>query len=54
MRNYLVVNVKTFGSNTELRILSDHEPVKGACVEEATLEDAFLNYFGERAGESHA
>ena len=54
MRNYLVVNVKTFGSNAELRILSDHEPVKGACVEEATLEDAFLNYFGERAGESHA
>ena len=52
MRNYLVVNVKTFGSNAELRILSDHEPVKG--VEEATLEDAFLNYFGERAGESHA
>ena len=54
MRNYLVANVKTFGSNAELRILSDHEPVKGACVEEATLEDAFLNYFGERAGESHA
>ena len=54
MRNYLVVNVKTFGSNAELRILSDHELVKGACVEEATLEDAFLNYFGERAGESHA
>ena len=54
MRNYLVVNVKTFGSNAELRILSDHELVKGACVEEATLEDAFLNYFGERDGESHA
>ena len=25
-----------------LEFLSDHEPVKGACVEEATLEDAFL------------
>ena len=55
MRNYLVVNVKTFGSNAELRILSDHELVKGACVEEATLEDAlFETTFGERAGESHA
>lgn len=54
MRNYLVANVKTFGSNAELRILSDHELVKGACVEEATLEDAFLNYFGERTDESDA
>ena len=52
MRNYLVANVKTIESNAELRILSDHEPVKGACIEEATLEDAFLNYFGERVGES--
>ena len=54
MRNYLVANVKTMGADAELRILSDHEPVKEAKVEEATLEDAFLNYFGERAGESHA
>lgn len=54
MRNYLVANVKTLGANAQLRILSDHEPVKGTQVEEATLEDAFLNYFGERAGESYA
>ena len=54
MRNYLVANVKTMGADAELRILSDHEPVKEAKVEEATLEDAFLNYFGERAGDSHA
>ena len=50
----LFANVKTIESNAELRILSDHEPVKGACIEEATLEDAFLNYFGERTGESDA
>lgn len=54
MRNYLVANVKTLGADAQLRVLSDHEPVKGAQVEKATLEDAFLNYFGERAGESHA
>lgn len=54
MRDYLVANVKTLGADAELRILSDHEPVKGAHIEEATLEDAFLNYFGERTGESDA
>ena len=54
MRNYLVANVKTMGADAELRILSDHEPVKEAKVEEATLEDAFLNYFGEKAGEIDA
>lgn len=43
MQNYLVANVKTLGADAELRILSDHEPVKGAQIEEATLEDAFLN-----------
>lgn len=54
MRDYLVANVKTLGADAELRILSDHEPVKGAQIEEATLEDAFLNYFGERTGERDA
>ena len=54
MRNYLVANVKTLGADAELRVLSEHEPVKDAQVEEATLEDAFLNYFGERTGESDA
>lgn len=54
MRDYLIANVKTLGADAELRILSDHEPVKGEQIEEATLEDAFLNYFGERTGESDA
>ena len=54
MRNYLVANVKTMGSDAELRILSDHKPMKDASIEEATLEDAFLNYFGAKAGESYA
>ena len=54
MRNYLVSNKAPSSKLMTSPPLSDHEPVKGACVEEATLEDAFLNYFGERAGESHA
>ena len=54
MRNYLVANVKTMGSDAELRLLSDHKPMKDASIDEATLEDAFLNYYGAKAGESYA
>ena len=50
LRQYLVSNVKTVPGGVELRVLSDRSPVKGAVPQEATLEDAFLLYFGEKAG----
>jgi len=49
MRNCLVANVKTFGRDAELRILSDRAPAEGAKEDAITLEDAFLIYFGETA-----
>lgn len=51
MARYLVGNVKTAPKGAELRILSKEPPVEGAVREEATLEDAFLLYFGEKAGD---
>ena len=52
LKQYLVANVKTAPKGAELRILSDHPPVPDARQEQATLEDAFLFYFGEKAGEA--
>ena len=51
LKRYLVANVKTSAQGTELRILSDHPPVPGARQERASLEDAFLFYFGKKAGD---
>ncbi len=51
MARYLVGNVKTAPKGAELRILSKEPPMEGAVREEATLEDAFLLYFGEKAGD---
>ncbi|XCP83463.1 ABC transporter ATP-binding protein [Roseburia hominis] len=48
---YMVDNVKTVPGGAELRILSKVPPTKQAVREEATLEDAFLLYFGEKAGD---
>lgn len=50
-KKYLVDNVKTVPGGTELRILSKVPPTERAVREEATLEDAFLLYFGEKAGD---
>ena len=52
LKRYLVANVKTAPHGAELRILSDLAPVPDARQEQATLEDAFLFYFGEKAGET--
>ena len=52
LKHYLVANVKTSSQGAELRILADNPPVPNARQEQATLEDAFLFYFGEKAGES--
>lgn len=53
LSKYLVSNVKTVPGGAELRILAKLSPAEGAVMEEATLEDAFLLYFGEKAGEEH-
>lgn len=51
MKTYKVANVKTLQGGTELRVLSEQKPSPHAVEEEATLEDVFLHYFGEKAGE---
>ena len=53
LKRYLVANVKTAPHGAELRILSDLAPVPDARQEQATLEDAFLFYFGEKAGDTN-
>lgn len=52
LKRYLVANVKTAPHGVELRILSAYPPVADARQEQVTLEDAFLFYFGEKAGEA--
>ena len=50
VRRYLVGNVKSAPGGAELRILAKEPPAEQAVREEATLEDAFLLYFGEKVG----
>ena len=51
MRKYLTGNIRTVSGGVELRVLSKTPPTENAVQEEATLEDAFLLYFGEKAGD---
>lgn len=51
MQNYPVGNVKHVSDGVELRILSKTTPSENAVREVPTLEDAFLLYFGEKAGD---
>ncbi len=53
IHKYQVSNVKTVSGGAELRILSANAPSANAVEEDATLEDVFLYYFGERAGDEH-
>lgn len=54
LQKYPVGNVKHVSGGAELRILSKTPPTENAVREEATLEDAFLLYFGEKAGDEDA
>ena len=47
MKTYKVSNVKTSPQSAEVRILSQDKPSENAVLETATLEDLFLDYFGE-------
>ena len=50
MKKYKVSNVKTVSGGTQLRVISVDPPTEGAVLEETSLEDVFLYYFGEKAG----
>lgn len=52
-QKYRVANVKTLADHAQLRILSKDSPMPGAVPEEASLEDVFLSYFGERSGDGN-
>lgn len=52
-QKYQVANVKTLADHAQLRILSKDSPMQGAVQEEASLEDVFLSYFGERSGDGN-
>lgn len=53
LKAYKVVNLKTVPGGAELRVLSSVQPVEEAVQAEPTLEDVFLYYFGESAGEDN-
>lgn len=50
LSEYLVANIKRTSQGAEVRILSEKEPIKNSVRSSPTLEDAFLYYFGEKAG----
>ena len=54
LHQYPVVNLKTLPQGVQLRVLSQTPPVPEAHPAEMTLEDLFLHYFGEPAGETDA
>ena len=53
LKAYKVANIKTIPGGAELRVLSTVRPNSAAVEVEATLEDVFLYYFGESAGENN-
>ena len=50
MNKYKISNMKTEPNGVELRIISQEKPFANAKCVEASLEDVFLYYFGERTG----
>lgn len=54
LKRFKVSNVKNIPGGAELRIISRKQPTENAIQVDATLEDVFLYYFGERAGDEDA
>ena len=54
LHQYPVVNLKTLPQGVQLRVLSQTPPTPEAHPAEMTLEDLFLHYCGETAGETDA
>lgn len=53
MKKYKVSNLKTEHDGVELRIIAGKRPARDAVLVDANLEDVFLYYFGEKAGEEN-
>lgn len=53
MKKYKVSNLKTEHDGVELRIIAGKRPARNAVLVDANLEDVFLYYFGEKAGEEN-
>lgn len=54
LHQYPVVNLKPLPQGVQLRVLSQTPPTPEAHPAEMSLEDLFLHYFGETAGETDA
>lgn len=54
IKAYKISNMKTEPQGVVLRIISQEKPMPDAKWVEASLEDVFLYYFGEKAGEENA
>lgn len=54
MEKYKISNMKSEINQVMLRIISHEKPVENAMRVEASLEDVFLYYFGERVGDENA
>lgn len=53
-KTYKVSNIKSEDHRAELRIISKEKPFANAVQENPNLEDVFLCYFGEKAGDDNA
>lgn len=53
MQQYKISNIKMESDGVRLRILSAEKPFPEALPVKTSLEDAFLYYFGEKAGIEH-
>lgn len=49
IKKYKISNMKSTGSQVELRIISPCKPLPEAVATQPTLEDVFLHYFDEKA-----
>lgn len=54
MKKYKVSNMKSEPNGVQLRLIAEEKPFLDAVRVEATLEDVFLYFFGEKAGEEDA
>ena len=54
IEKYKISNMKSEMNQVMLRIISHEKPVGNAMCVEASLEDVFLYYFGEKAGDENA
>ena len=51
VHKYKVSNIKSEPDQVELKIISQAKPVEDAVPVQASLEDVFLYYFDEKAGD---